>query len=449
MRGSSAASSGSSSSDRSSSSACRSSTCLTRSAYRCRTVLLRDSSVVSFWPRAGSSQTPGSESSVSSSFARTAFASTSKVLLRVVDPAREVGDAFAVFAHGAPTLAGTVSGAGHPGRSAVRSGPNGRPPRRAPHVRSRRRWNRRTIIEPFRIHSVEPLRMTTEPYRRDRIRDAGYNLFALHADDVLIDLLTDSGTGAMSRDQWAAIQHGDECYAGSPSWFRFLEAVQDLFPFEHVIPTHQGRAAEKILFTGDRRAREGRAEQHALRHDAGERRVHGRRGRRPADPGGPRAARSCIRSRGTWTSAALEALLGERAPRTCRLCSSRSRTTPAAASPCRWRTSAASAALCDRFGVPLFLDACRFAENAWFVHEREPGYGDRRDPRHRARDGVARRRHDDEREEGPAREHRRMAGDERPVARRTLPEPADPHGGVPDVRGPRGPRPGGDRAGSH
>ena len=107
----------------------------------------------------------------------------------------------------------------------------------------------RTVIEPFRIHSVEPLRFLTMEERGDRIRDAGYNLFNLHADDVLIDLLTDSGTGAMSRDQWAAIQHGDESYAGSPSWFTFLDAVQELFPFPHVIPTHQGRAAEKILFT--------------------------------------------------------------------------------------------------------------------------------------------------------------------------------------------------------
>src|SRR5256886_5357787 len=107
----------------------------------------------------------------------------------------------------------------------------------------------KTISDPFRIHSVEPLRMTTEDERRQKIKDAGYNVFALRAVDVLIDLLTDSGTGAMSRDQWAAIQHGDESYAGSPSWFRFLDAVQRLFPFRHVIPTHQGRAAERILFS--------------------------------------------------------------------------------------------------------------------------------------------------------------------------------------------------------
>jgi tryptophanase len=93
------------------------------------------------------------------------------------------------------------------------------------------------------------LRLTTREQRTAAIREAGYNLFNVKARDVLIDLLTDSGTGAMSRDQWAAIQHGDESYAGSPSWFIFDKAVKDLFPFRHVIPTHQGRAAERILFS--------------------------------------------------------------------------------------------------------------------------------------------------------------------------------------------------------
>jgi tryptophanase len=107
----------------------------------------------------------------------------------------------------------------------------------------------RTIFEPFRIHSVEPLRITTEAERDVAIEAAGLNLFKVQARDALIDLLTDSGTGAMSRDQWAAVQHGDESYAGSPSWTIFRDAVQELFPFKHVIPTHQGRAAEDILFS--------------------------------------------------------------------------------------------------------------------------------------------------------------------------------------------------------
>ncbi|HEY5630124.1 MAG TPA: beta-eliminating lyase-related protein, partial [Candidatus Limnocylindrales bacterium] len=94
-----------------------------------------------------------------------------------------------------------------------------------------------TIIEPFRIHAVEPIRLTTAAERGRALEAAGFNLFNLHAADVLIDLLTDSGTGAMSRDQWAAVQHGDESYAGSPSWYIFLNAVQKLFPFKHVIPT--------------------------------------------------------------------------------------------------------------------------------------------------------------------------------------------------------------------
>src|SRR4249919_2750977 len=92
----------------------------------------------------------------------------------------------------------------------------------------------KTVIEPFRIHSVEPLVLTTAEQRREAVRAAGFNLFQIRAQDVLIDLLTDSGTGAMSRDQWAGIQRGDESYAGSPSWYAFLESVQALFPFKHV-----------------------------------------------------------------------------------------------------------------------------------------------------------------------------------------------------------------------
>ena len=232
-----------------------------------------------------------------------------------------------------------------------------------------------TIIEPFRIHSVEPLRFLTEDERRARIGEAGYNLFNLHADDVLIDLLTDSGTGAMSRDQWAAIQHGDESYAGSPSWYLFLEAVRDLFPFEHVIPTHQGRAAEKILFSIV--AGPGKVVPNNTHFDTTRANVEFA-GAEAVDlviPEGREPA-TLHPFKGNMDLVALEALLAERSsdvPVVFVTITNNS----GGGQPVSLENLRGVRALCDRFGVPLFLDACRFAENAWFVKTREPGQADR------------------------------------------------------------------------
>ena len=233
----------------------------------------------------------------------------------------------------------------------------------------------RTIIEPFRIHAVEPIRLTTRAERTAAIETAGYNLFNVHADDVLIDLLTDSGTGAMSRDQWAAIQHGDESYAGSPSWYTFLAGVQALFPFPHVIPTHQGRAAEKILFSvvggpgkvipNNTHFDTTRANIEATGAEAVDLVIA--EGHEPA---------TIHPFKGNMDVDALEHLLAERAadvPVVFVTITNNS----GGGQPVSLRNLRAVRAVCDRHGVPLFLDACRFAENAWFIHEREEGQAGR------------------------------------------------------------------------
>ncbi len=233
----------------------------------------------------------------------------------------------------------------------------------------------KTIIEPFRIHSVEPLHMTTFDERTAALAEASFNLFDLRAKDVLIDLLTDSGTGAMSRDQWAAIQRGDESYAGSPSWFAFRDAVQNLFPFRHVIPTHQGRAAEKILFgvTGGK----GKVIPNNTHFDTT---------RANIEYSGAEAVDLVIEEgrdpssvhpfKGNMDIGALEALLEERAddvPLVMITITNNS----GGGQPVSLQNMRDVRAVCQRYGKPLFLDACRFAENAWFIREREEGQGGR------------------------------------------------------------------------
>jgi tryptophanase len=232
-----------------------------------------------------------------------------------------------------------------------------------------------TIIEPFRIHAVEPIRLTTAPEREAALEAAGWNLFNIHARDVLVDLLTDSGTGAMSRDQWAAIQHGDESYAGSPSWYAFLAAVQDLFPFRHVIPTHQGRAAEKILFSAI--GGPGRIVPNNTHFDTTRANVEFT-GAEAVDlviPEGREPA-TIHPFKGNMDVAALEALLEARAddiPVVFVTITNNS----GGGQPVSLENLHAVRAVCDRFAKPLFLDGCRFAENAWFIKTREPGQADR------------------------------------------------------------------------
>jgi tryptophanase len=232
-----------------------------------------------------------------------------------------------------------------------------------------------TIIEPFRIHSVEPLRMTTAEERSFAIEEAGFNLFNLHAEDVLIDLLTDSGTGAMSRDQWAAIQHGDESYAGSPSWFRFEAAVKELFPFRHVIPTHQGRAAERILFSVV--GGSGKLVPNNTHFDTTRANVEfsGAEARDLLIPEGHDAAK-IHPFKGNMDLVALETLLQERAP-TIPVVFLTITNNSGGGQPVSLANIRGVSDICRRYGVPFFLDACRFAENAWFIHEREEGQSQR------------------------------------------------------------------------
>jgi tryptophanase len=232
-----------------------------------------------------------------------------------------------------------------------------------------------TIIEPFRIHSVEPLRMTTEEERRGAVVTVDFNLFALRSDDVLIDLLTDSGTGAMSRDQWAAMQRGDESYAGSPSWFRFLDAVQDLFPFRHIIPTHQGRAAEKILFTAI--GGPGKSVPNNTHFDTTRANVEFT-GAEAVDLPTPEGQdHSALHPfKGNMDVERLEAFLAAHegsVPVVFVTVTNNS----GGGQPVSLANLRAVRQACDRHGVLLFLDACRFAENAWFIREREPGQQDR------------------------------------------------------------------------
>ncbi len=235
--------------------------------------------------------------------------------------------------------------------------------------------NFRTIIEPFRIKSVEAIAFTTREERAQALRAAGYNVFRLPAAEVLIDLLTDSGTGAMSAAQWGALMQGDESYAGSRSFYRFEAAVRDLTGFKHVIPTHQGRAAEHILFHTVLRPSQivpsnnhfdtTRANIEAEACEARDLVIS--EGRVPA---------LVHPFKGNVDLAALERTLaeaGDRVPLVMATITNNS----GGGQPVSLENLRGIRALCDRYRKPFFLDACRFAENAYFVKVREAGQGGR------------------------------------------------------------------------
>ncbi|MEJ0047701.1 MAG: tryptophanase [Rhodospirillales bacterium] len=233
----------------------------------------------------------------------------------------------------------------------------------------------KTIIEPFRIKSVEPIRMTTRDERCRLLASAHYNLFALRSEDVLIDLLTDSGTSAMSARQWAAIMLGDESYAGSPSFLRFEAAVRHLMPFRHIIPTHQGRAAEAILF--HLLGGSGRLVPSNTHFDTTRGNIEAT-GAEAVDlviPEG-RLPQALHPFKGNMDVGRLAGFLAEHADRV--PCVMLTVTNNAGGGqPVSLENIRQVAALARQYGKLFIIDGCRFAENAWFIKTREPGQGAR------------------------------------------------------------------------
>jgi tyrosine phenol-lyase len=231
----------------------------------------------------------------------------------------------------------------------------------------------KTIIEPFRIKSVEPIRMTTRRQRDRYIKEAHYNLFNLHSNTVLIDLLTDSGTNAMSSNQWAAIQRGDESYAGSESFYRFFRAVTDIMPFKHVIPTHQGRAAEKILFSVI--GGEGKKIPNNTHFDTT---------RANIEFTGAEAIDLVIEEgrhpqtkhpfKGNMDTAKLGEFIKETGSENIPCVMLTITNNSGGGQPVSMQNIREVSAICKKCDIPLIIDACRFAENAWFIKKREKGY---------------------------------------------------------------------------
>ncbi len=232
-----------------------------------------------------------------------------------------------------------------------------------------------TIIEPFRIKTVEPIRFTTRAQREAALAAADHNLFKLRAEDVIIDLLTDSGTGAMSSAQWAGMMQGDESYAGARSFFRFESAVRDVTGYTNIIPTHQGRAAERILFTSA--CRPGDVVPNNTHFDTTRANLEAigavALDLRCAEATSP----SLIAPfKGNIDLVALEQTLREKAGRV-PFAMITITNNSGGGQPVSLANIRAASTLCRKHGVPLILDACRFAENTWFIKQREPGQAGR------------------------------------------------------------------------
>jgi tryptophanase len=231
----------------------------------------------------------------------------------------------------------------------------------------------RTIIEPFKIKSVEPIRFTTKEERTTILQYAGYNPFLIPADDVLIDLLTDSGTSAMSAAQWAGIMQGDESYAGSKSFYRFESAVKKITGFKHIIPTHQGRAAEKILFsiTGGK----GKLIPNNTHFDTTRANVEFT-GAEAVDLLNEIGKHPEIRAdfKGNMDIEKLEAFIQATGVEHIPLVMITVTNNSGGGQPVSMQNIKDTKAVCRKYGLPLFIDACRFAENAYFIKTREAGY---------------------------------------------------------------------------